>query len=76
MSNYIISFKDTATPEQIQEFQNEVTSGGGELKHTFKLNPGFSAKIQPQTLQAFKEKASLSDSIIASIEEDGVVTTQ
>lgn len=28
---------------------------------------GFSAKIQPQTLELFKQKADVSDSVIASI---------
>ncbi|KAJ3735680.1 hypothetical protein DFJ43DRAFT_1150912 [Lentinula guzmanii] len=68
MSNFIITFKDSATKDEIQKFKDEVTSGGGELGHTFDgLLNGFSAKIQPETLQLFQQQASISDSVIENI---------
>ncbi|KIK67440.1 hypothetical protein GYMLUDRAFT_257319 [Collybiopsis luxurians FD-317 M1] len=77
MSNFIITFKQGVTKEKIQEFKNEVTSGGGDINRDFDgLVTGFAAKIQPQTLQAFKDNASLDDSPIEFIEPDSEVTTQ
>jgi len=76
MSKYIVTFKDNASPEAIQKFKEEVTSGGGELGHSYDgLITGFSAKIQPETLQSFQQNASLTDSIIANIEKDQKVST-
>ncbi|KAJ4483436.1 hypothetical protein J3R30DRAFT_3448447 [Lentinula aciculospora] len=77
MSSYIVTFKDGVSQDEIQKFKDEVTSGGGELGHMYDgLISGFSAKIQPQTLQAFQQQAGLSDSIIENIEPDSIVTTK
>ncbi|KAJ3790722.1 hypothetical protein GGU11DRAFT_861108 [Lentinula aff. detonsa] len=77
MSNFIVTFKDSASKDEIQKFKDEVTSGGGELGRTFDgLINGFSAKIQPETLQLFQQQASISDSVIENIEPDSIVTTQ
>ncbi|KAJ3866583.1 hypothetical protein EV359DRAFT_79424 [Lentinula novae-zelandiae] len=77
MSNYIVTFKDGVSKDEIQKFKDEVTSEGGEIGHTYDgLISGFSAKIQPQTLQAFQQQASISDSVIETIEPDSTVTIQ
>ncbi|KAJ3777818.1 hypothetical protein FB446DRAFT_715758 [Lentinula raphanica] len=77
MSNFIVTFKDGVSQEQIQQWKDEITSGGGKLGHEFDgLITGFSAKIQPQTLQLLQQQASLTDSIIENIEPDSIVTTQ
>ncbi|KAF5393532.1 hypothetical protein D9757_000578 [Collybiopsis confluens] len=69
-ANFIITFKENASGEDIQKYKDEVTSEGGEINREFNgLMTGFSAKIQPQTLQAFKEKASLDGSPIQFIGE-------
>ncbi|KAF9071712.1 hypothetical protein BDP27DRAFT_1446192 [Rhodocollybia butyracea] len=76
MSGYIVTFKDTASPEEIKKFKEERFTGG-ELGHSYDgLISGFSAKIQPQTLQFFEQQKGLTGSVIANIEKDQTVTTQ
>ncbi|THH27850.1 hypothetical protein EUX98_g6342 [Antrodiella citrinella] len=72
---YIIMFKDSATPEQIQKYAQDVSSNGGAVHQVYDASiKGFSASIPDAYFQQLQ--SSLTDSPIAVIEPDGVVTTQ
>jgi len=74
--SYIVTFKPTASQEQIDAFVNTVTDEGGEVGHRFNIMKGFAAKLNPQTLKSISSLQADPESIIESIEADGVVTTQ
>ncbi|EJD52668.1 hypothetical protein AURDEDRAFT_158401 [Auricularia subglabra TFB-10046 SS5] len=78
MSNsFIVVFKKTASPEQVEEYVNQVSSGGGEVTHRYDaVFKGFAAKLTNQQLQGFQANLAAGDSPIDYIEADGIVTTQ
>jgi len=71
-SRYIVVFKDTATPAEVNQYANEVANNGGTVFHRYDavLN-GFSAAI-PDHFLSFLQASD----IIEYIEPDGIVTTQ
>ncbi|TFK64525.1 hypothetical protein BDN72DRAFT_846511 [Pluteus cervinus] len=74
---YIVVFKKSATPDQIQEYVDSVNSNGGRVKDIW-TNPlkGFSAEIPDSFVQSLQAKAFSNEDIVDYIEEDQVVTTQ
>ncbi|KAJ7783175.1 protease propeptide/inhibitor [Mycena metata] len=74
---FIITFKSSATKEQIDEFAATVKSEGGEVGHRYDtVMKGFSATLSEKTLTKFNSLQAEADSPIDFIEPDGVVTTQ
>jgi len=73
---YIVIFKDSATPEQIQQYVDGVQkSDGGNVIHRYdSILKGFAATIPPSFLASLQ--SNLQDSPIDYIEEDSTVTTQ
>ncbi|KZV95114.1 hypothetical protein EXIGLDRAFT_735897 [Exidia glandulosa HHB12029] len=78
MSNsFIVVFKKSASAEQVEEYVNQVSSGGGEVTHRYDaVFKGFAAKLTDTQLQSFQANVAATDSPIDYIEADGVVTTQ
>nr|GAT56387.1 predicted protein [Mycena chlorophos] len=72
---YIITFKQTATDEQIEQWK-EKAAAGGEVTKSFTLLKGFAATLDANTFSQFSSFAAENDSIIETIEPDGIVTTQ
>ncbi|KDQ57619.1 hypothetical protein JAAARDRAFT_35312 [Jaapia argillacea MUCL 33604] len=69
---YIVVFKESTTPEQINKYADEVSSNGGQVSQRYdSVLKGFSATIP----DAFLQQLQGSD-VIDYIEPDGIVTTQ
>ncbi|KAJ7647340.1 hypothetical protein FB45DRAFT_893158 [Roridomyces roridus] len=74
--NYIVTFKSTALQDEIDKFVDNVANDGGEIGHRFKISKGFSAKLSQKNFDSLNSLQADPDSIVESIEADGVVTTQ
>ncbi|KIY64147.1 hypothetical protein CYLTODRAFT_425472 [Cylindrobasidium torrendii FP15055 ss-10] len=62
MSNqYIITFKDGVSKDQISKFLGTVNTGGGEVVHEHSLISAVTAKVTPNQLQLF-QSGSFKDS--------------
>ncbi|GJE94489.1 hypothetical protein PsYK624_106590 [Phanerochaete sordida] len=73
---YIVVFKKTATPDQINKYADDVNANGGQVKDrwdTGSLLKGFSATIPDQFLTQLQ---SLAGDVIDYIEPDSTVTIQ
>ncbi|KAJ3517215.1 hypothetical protein NLJ89_g656 [Agrocybe chaxingu] len=70
-AKYIVVFKDSATPQQIDEYVKEVSKNGGEVTYRYDILNGFAAAIPDHFLASLQASA-----IIHYIEPDSVVTTQ
>ncbi|KAG8863559.1 hypothetical protein FRB96_008299 [Tulasnella sp. 330] len=69
---YIVVFKNTATKDQIDNYEAKVNSSGGEVTRRFDTGMnGFAAMIPDSFLTKLQ-----ADSIIDFIEPDSIVTTQ
>ncbi|TFK64524.1 hypothetical protein BDN72DRAFT_846510 [Pluteus cervinus] len=68
---YIVMFKNWATPAQIQQYIDEVNNSGGQVTHEYSIIKAFAGVIPDHFLQTLRL-----DSIIESIEQDSLVTTQ
>ncbi|KAH7100769.1 hypothetical protein BKA62DRAFT_705578 [Auriculariales sp. MPI-PUGE-AT-0066] len=74
-NNFIVVFKDNATPEQIAQYKEQVNGGGGEVTHEYgTVLKGFAAKLTSEQFSSFT--SLVDDGPIKYIEPDGVVTTQ
>jgi len=73
---YIVIFKDSATPDDIQRYADGVQQdGGGEIVHRYDtILKGFAATMSESHLSSLQ--SNLQSSPIDYIEEDGVVTIQ
>ncbi|KAJ3484721.1 hypothetical protein NLI96_g5450 [Meripilus lineatus] len=69
---YIVVFKDSATPEQIEQYANDVHKNGGAVLNRYdSVLKGFAATIPQSFLQSLQ-----GSDLIDYVEPDGVVTTQ
>jgi hypothetical protein len=73
---YIVIFKETATPDDIQQYVDKIQNdGGGKVEHRYdSIMKGFSATIPSTYLSSLQ--SNLQDSPIEYIEPDSVITTQ
>ncbi|KAI0696719.1 protease propeptide/inhibitor [Cytidiella melzeri] len=72
---YIVVFKNTATPDEINQYASEVNTNGGTVRDVWTGGmKGFSAEIPHQYMATLQ--SLVDDGPIDYIEEDGVVTTQ
>jgi len=71
--NFIVVFKEHATPDQINAYADEVSQGGGEVGHRYDspVMKGFSATLTETQVQSFQ-----SNDIIDYIEPDQKVSIQ
>ncbi|KAI0075459.1 hypothetical protein K474DRAFT_1387946 [Panus rudis PR-1116 ss-1] len=76
-TEYIVVFKDSASPEAIEKYAQEVGSAGGNVTARYdSALKGFAATIPDSYLQSLQAQSQLADSPIQLIEPDGIVTTQ
>ncbi|KII92391.1 hypothetical protein PLICRDRAFT_37166 [Plicaturopsis crispa FD-325 SS-3] len=72
---YIVVFKSTATPEQIEKYATEVSNSGGEVTNRYDtVLKGFSAAIPDSYLTQLQSLQG--GGVVDYIEPDGTVTTQ
>jgi len=69
---FIITFKDRATPEQIAQFTKKVTSEGGEVRASLTNINGLVAQLPG----SFNIISLQGDDIIEAIEPDGIATVE
>ncbi|KAI0081906.1 hypothetical protein K474DRAFT_1703383 [Panus rudis PR-1116 ss-1] len=75
---FIVGFKDSATPEEIQRYKSDISKNGGsiEVDNFGDILKAFTAAIPAEYLQNLQAQSLQGDSPIAYIEPDGIVTTQ
>ncbi|KAI0341910.1 hypothetical protein BDW22DRAFT_1429429 [Trametopsis cervina] len=72
---YIVVFKNSATPEEINKYAEDVNQNGGSVKNVWHSGlKGFSAEITPEYFTSLQSLTG--NGPIDYIEEDSVVTTQ
>ncbi|KAJ7346612.1 proteinase inhibitor, propeptide [Mycena albidolilacea] len=74
--SYIVTFKNSATQEQIDEFKATIQKEG-KIVHTYNIGSmrGFAVTSNEDTFNSFNNNLT-GDSPIENIELDGTVTTQ
>jgi len=72
-AKFIVTFKDSATPEQVDQFIRQAKDQGSQISTEYNnaIMKGFAGTLSPAQLQSFQ-----GDDIIDYIEPDSVITTQ
>ncbi|CAE6404776.1 unnamed protein product [Rhizoctonia solani] len=72
MKCYFITFKDSTTVKQVEDYLNWIQENGGSIKYDYRSSMKMLAACVPDNLVQFLTK----DRIIMDLEPDGVARTQ
>ncbi|KAK3324142.1 hypothetical protein B0T22DRAFT_478813 [Podospora appendiculata] len=71
MPSYIVTLKDSATPEQVEAAKQQARDQGGKIGHEYTLIKGFSVSYPEGSVQTLSENEHVKE-----VEQDGEVKTQ
>ncbi|KAL1860405.1 hypothetical protein VTK73DRAFT_7360 [Phialemonium thermophilum] len=71
MPTYIVTCKDNATPEQIEQAKKHAIDNGGKIGHEYSLIKGFSVTFPDDAVQTLE-----SHEHVKAVEKDQEVKTQ
>ncbi|KAK6831557.1 hypothetical protein RU639_002816 [Aspergillus parasiticus] len=71
MPSYIVTCKEDATDEQVQETKRHVIDQGGKIGHEYKIIKGFSVTFDDDAIVTLESHPH-----VKAVEEDGIMSTQ
>ncbi|BFZ53144.1 hypothetical protein PYCC9005_000167 [Savitreella phatthalungensis] len=70
-SDFIVTFKDSATQQEYDDSKKKIQDAGGSIKTEYTLIKGYAASFPDEHVSTLEAIAG-----VESVEPDGVVTTQ
>ncbi|KAF7622996.1 hypothetical protein F9C07_2171058 [Aspergillus flavus] len=71
MPSYIVTCKENASAEEIEETKQHVRDQGGEITHEYSLIKGFAVTFPDGAVMTLESHPH-----VASVEPDGIMSTQ